>query len=37
MDFLWVGALSLALCTLAAYIPARIAARLDPVRVIRFR
>lgn len=37
MDFLWVGLLSLALCTLAAYIPARIAARLDPVRVIRFR
>ncbi|NBC00191.1 MAG: FtsX-like permease family protein [Bacteroidetes bacterium] len=37
VDFLWVGLLSLALCTLAAYIPARIAARLDPVRVIRFR
>lgn len=37
MDFLWVGLLALALCTLAAYIPARIAARLDPVRVIRFR
>ncbi len=37
IDFFWVGVLALILCTLAAYIPARIAARLDPVRVIRFR
>ncbi len=36
-DFLMVGVLTVLLCGLAAYIPARIAARIDPVRVIRFR
>lgn len=37
LDFLVVGALTIALCTLAAYIPARIGASIDPVKVIRFR
>ena len=37
LDFVLVGAVALALCTLAAYVPARVAARLDPIRVIRFR
>jgi lipoprotein-releasing system permease protein len=36
-DFLIVGILTVLLCALAAYIPARIASRIDPVRVIRFR
>lgn len=36
LDFLLVAAVSFILCTLAAYIPARIAARIEPVRVIRF-
>lgn len=35
-DFLWVGLVSVILCTLAAYIPARVASRIDPVRAIRF-
>lgn len=34
-DFLWVGGATLLLCAVAAYIPARVAARLDPVRSIR--
>ncbi len=37
LDFVVVGAVTLALCALAAYVPARIAARIDPVRAIRFR
>ena len=36
LDFFLVAVVSLTLCTLAAYIPARIAARIEPVRVIRF-
>jgi len=28
---------TLALCGLAAYIPARVAARIEPVRAIRFQ
>ena len=35
-DFLIVGAISLVLCVLASYIPARFAARIDPLKVIRF-
>ena len=37
LDFVLVGAVSLLLATAAAYIPARIAARIDPLKVIRFR
>jgi lipoprotein-releasing system permease protein len=37
IDYLIVGALTLALCGLAAYIPARVAARIEPVRAIRFQ
>jgi lipoprotein-releasing system permease protein len=36
-DFLLVGAVALLLCVLAAYVPARVASRVDPIRVIRFR
>ena len=32
-----VVAVALILCLVAAYVPARVAARLDPVRVLRFR
>lgn len=35
-DFVIVAGFTLALCILAAYIPARTAARTDPVRAIRF-
>ena len=35
VDVLVIVAASIALCTLAAYLPARAAARLDPVRTIR--
>ncbi len=35
-DFLIVAAIALPLCTLAAYVPARVASRTDPVRTIRF-
>lgn len=37
VDFLIVGILALALCALAAYIPARIASKTEPIRAIRFR
>lgn len=37
LDFFLVGLLSLALCTLAAYLPARVAAKVEPIRAIRFR
>jgi lipoprotein-releasing system permease protein len=37
LDFLLVAAVTLALCSLAAYIPARVAARIEPVRAIRFQ
>jgi lipoprotein-releasing system permease protein len=36
-DFLIVGVLTLVLCGAAAYLPARFAAGIDPIRVIRFR
>ena len=36
MDFLLVGVVSLLLTTAAAYLPARVAARTDPLKVIRF-
>ncbi|GIV59698.1 MAG: permease [Rhodothermaceae bacterium] len=36
LDFLLVGVVALALCAAAAYIPARIAARIEPIRAIRF-
>lgn len=36
LDFVLVAAVTLGLCALAAYIPARIAARIEPVRAIRF-
>ena len=37
VDYLIVGSLALVLCGLAAYIPARVAARIEPVRAIRFQ
>lgn len=37
LDFVLVGVIALALCTLAAYIPARVAARVEPIRAIHFR
>ena len=36
LDFVLVPVLAVALCTLAAYLPARAAARLEPIRSIRF-
>ncbi len=36
LDFLLVAAVSMGLCLVAAYIPARIASRIEPVRAIRF-
>lgn len=36
-DFVLVGGIALVLCALAAYIPARVAARIEPVRAIRFQ
>ncbi len=36
VDFVLVAVVSLALCTLSAYLPARVASRTDPVRSIRF-
>ncbi len=35
-DFIIVGAVALILCVLAAYIPARFASRIEPLKVIRF-
>jgi lipoprotein-releasing system permease protein len=37
LDYLVVGGITLLLCCLAAYIPARVAARIEPVRAIRFQ
>lgn len=37
VDYLVVGGFTLLLCGLAAYIPARVAARIEPVRAIRFQ
>ena len=36
MDFAWVTVLAVVLCTLAAYLPARAAAGIEPIRTIRF-
>ncbi len=36
LDFVLVAGITLALCVLSAYIPARFAARVDPLKVIRF-
>ncbi len=36
LDFVLVPVLAVALCTLAAYLPARAAARIEPIRSIRF-
>ena len=36
IDFVVVGVVTIALCGLAAYVPARVAAHIDPVRAIRF-
>jgi lipoprotein-releasing system permease protein len=36
LDFVLVPLLAVALCTLAAYLPARAAARIEPIRSIRF-
>jgi lipoprotein-releasing system permease protein len=36
LDYLGVGGGTILLCGLAAYIPARVAARVEPVRAIRF-
>lgn len=35
-DFVLVAAIALVLCVIAAYAPARVASRIDPVRTIRF-
>ena len=37
IDFLVVGIVTLFLCLLFAYAPARVASRLDPIQVIRFQ
>jgi lipoprotein-releasing system permease protein len=36
LDFVVVAAIALALCVLAAYAPARVAAGVDPIKTIRF-
>ncbi|MEM1053979.1 MAG: FtsX-like permease family protein [Bacteroidota bacterium] len=36
LDFVWITVLAVLLCTLAAYLPARAAARIEPIRTIRF-
>ena len=37
LDFVFVSVVAVALCAAASYVPARAAARLDPVRAIQFR
>lgn len=37
LDYLLVAVVTLVLCGLAAYIPARVAARIEPVQAIRFQ
>jgi lipoprotein-releasing system permease protein len=37
LDFVLVGAITVLLCGTAAYVPARVAARVEPVRAIRFQ
>lgn len=36
VDFVLVGSIALLLCVLSAYIPARFASRIEPLKVIRF-
>ena len=36
LDFVLVPLIAVVLCTLAAYLPARAAARIEPIRSIRF-
>lgn len=36
LDFLVVGSVTILLCGAAAYVPARVAARIEPVKTIRF-
>ncbi len=36
LDFVLVAGVALALCAVSAYLPARFAARIDPLKVIRF-
>ncbi|MBO6577198.1 MAG: ABC transporter permease [Rhodothermales bacterium] len=36
-DFLWVAMATIVLCGLSAYLPARFAARIDPMRAIHFK
>ena len=36
VDVVWTVAAAIALCTLAAYLPARAASRIEPIRTIRF-
>jgi lipoprotein-releasing system permease protein len=37
LDYLLVNGIAILLCAIAAYIPARVAARIEPVRAIRFQ
>ena len=37
LDFIWVAAITLILCALSSYIPARYAARIEPLHAIRSR
>lgn len=37
LDFVFVGVVAMLLCVLAAYLPARVAARVEPIRAIQFR
>lgn len=37
LDFVIVGIATMLLCVLAAYLPARVAARVEPIRAIQFR
>lgn len=37
LDFVFVGVVAMILCTLAAYLPARVASRVEPIRAIHFR
>lgn len=37
LDFVLVAGVALVLCLLAAYVPARAASRIEPIRAIRFR
>lgn len=37
VDFVVVAVVAMVLCALSAYVPARVASRIDPVRAIRFR